>query len=131
MGKVARDEARRRQAALAEAKSRLRSISDANRAAGESQCVGFRFEKRKGCEPAENERAYLGAFLSLAVARKHPELLAVDTLYLAEVTAAEPRGARTVLGPGRVRDAGAGQPAMGCVVLIVAGALVLLFWGLR
>lgn len=87
-----------------EIRSDLQFMISANReAGGRGVYSGFRFVRTSGVELSPDEEAYLGAFLPLKVALKHPRLLSFTTLTYEDVFVNEhldPK-TRTVRRPGR------------------------------
>lgn len=124
------DKAKRR---IEEAKQYLDGVvrmdRDYRSAVGEPLTSGFRLKVMAGEQTAENE-IYHKAFLSLDVATRYPDLLAIEGMDEEELKRVPSHG-KFVTGPGQVIERAKGETASqknsGCAVFIVAaGGMVLL-----
>ncbi|WP_145276884.1 hypothetical protein [Tautonia plasticadhaerens] len=109
-------------------KEEIRFMVRENRAyGGQGLFAGFQFVAIEDERPGEDDEPYIGAFVPLQVAEKHPEILLRDALDYEEVLSESklPRGTRVVVAPGQFK---ALHSSLGCLgsFLVLATGLSLL-----
>lgn len=95
---------------LAEIREYLKSLDDMNREY--HTCSGFRIQVENE-EAATETRQYHRAFLSLDVAKKHPELLLLQGLYYDDELQRVPTSGKFIVSPGDVRAVAGKQKRRG------------------
>jgi hypothetical protein len=108
-------------------KEEIRFMVRENRAyGGEGLYAGFRFVEIEDERPGEDDEPYLGAFVPLKIALKHPDILLRDALDYEDVLSDEklPRGTKVVVAPGHFKPLRSASGCLGVLLVLVLGLAV-------
>ena len=90
---------------------------------GDGLFAGFLFVEIDDKRPSETDAPYVGAFVPLAVAQQHPEILLRETIDYEDVLTEDklPVGTRVVVAPGQLQPLRSRAGCMGLVLVTLCG----------